>query len=308
MATFLCGMGFLCWIGCIVWFIVRLIKRKPKKPAGIGILICFIAMMAGGMLYSSDTTEQGPKDGAEENSIPESASRQASSETTSTETAEKGDSSEQVSNENASSEPAEKGDSNKSAITTPSDWEIVTREGHPTYYGSVELSHTIWDDIEKGKIVFADGYNKWGDKSILSMDAYRNSDLIRGVYVSFSNFEEPVEMTVDDILPVIASYMPFEVMDQYYQFCGSELYAPNEERDNKNRYYAISYNLTEEASAAYYDDKHEYSGTIDVLIETSESGIVECFNIDFGLPRWVSSLNTNNMHSEEWACDLYDYR
>lgn len=28
------------------------------------------------------------------------------------------------------------------------DYSIITRVGHPAYYGSVEESHEIWDDVE----------------------------------------------------------------------------------------------------------------------------------------------------------------
>lgn len=188
------------------------------------------------------------------------------------------------------------------------DWEIITRIGHPTYYGSVEVSHSIWGDVERKKIIFADGYDKWGDTSILSMTAYRGSDLIRGIYVSFSNFDEPMEVTVDEILPVIASYVPYEIMDKYYQFKRSQLIVPDETKDNKDKYYVISYSLTEDGNAAYYVKEHEYSGSIDVIIEASENGVVKNFDIGFGTPRWMSSLSVNSMHQEEWACDLYDYR
>lgn len=57
MAELLMMAGFLGGIGCIVWFIVRLFKRKPKKPAGLGIVLCFVALVAGGALYAPESTE-----------------------------------------------------------------------------------------------------------------------------------------------------------------------------------------------------------------------------------------------------------
>lgn len=57
MAELLMMAGFLGGIGCIVWFIVRLFKRKPKKPAGLGIVLCFVALVAGGALYTPESTE-----------------------------------------------------------------------------------------------------------------------------------------------------------------------------------------------------------------------------------------------------------
>jgi len=187
----------------------------------------------------------------------------------------------------------------------PTDWEIITREGHPTYYGSVEDSITVWGDAEKGKVHFAGSVDEAGGNTILSMWAYRKSDLIREISVSFLRFEEPPTLTVEEVLPIVASYMPYEIMDKYYQFMRSELIAPDDEEGNEARYYIISYNLTDEAKTDY---SHEYSGSIDVQIDTDKNGCVGGFSIGFGLPRWMNSLSLNNYHTEEWTCDLYDCR
>lgn len=191
---------------------------------------------------------------------------------------------------------------------SPTDWEIITREGHPTYYGSVEDSLSVWGDVEKGKVYFAGSLDKIEENAILSMSAYRNSDIIRGIGVSFSSFEEPPTLTVEEVLPVIASYMPYEVMDEYYRFMRSELITPDDEESNETRYFIISYNLTDEAKESYYSENHGYSGTIDVQIYADKTGCVGGFSIGFGLPRWMASMTTNSYHMEEWACDLYDYR
>lgn len=189
-----------------------------------------------------------------------------------------------------------------------SDLEIITREGHPTYYGSVEVSHAIWDGIDKETVIFADSYNKYKQgKTILYMSAYRNSDLIRDIGIYFSNFEEPVGMTLEDVLIIAASYMPFGVMDDYYEFKDSELIVPDDGVD-KDTYYVVSYRLTEEGKSAYYSNEHEYSGTIDVIIAYSNEGVPQNISIGFGTPRWMSSLSTNGYHKEEWDCDLYDYK
>lgn len=188
-----------------------------------------------------------------------------------------------------------------------SDLEVITRKGHPTYYGSVETSHSVWRDVKKGKIIFADSIDNYNDTTILSMNAYRNSDLIRGISVNFSNFEEPCVMTVDEVLPIIASYMPFDIMDMYYQFDKSELIQPDKD-SNGEHYYVISYNLTDNGKESYYSKEHEYSGTIDVIICANKEGGVETFDIKFGTPRWMSSLSTNSYHQVEWNCNLYSYR
>ncbi len=191
---------------------------------------------------------------------------------------------------------------------TPSDWEIITRDGHPTFYGSVEASHLIWDDVEKGKIIFPDGYDRWGNNTILSMEAYRNSDLIREIYVSLENFDIPTEKNLDEILPVIATYMPYEIMDEYYEFSCSYSIEPDEGKEDDDIYFVVSYVLTDKAKDAYYKKEHEYSGSIDVIVCVLENGQVKNIDIRFGTPRWMSSLKTNSRHKVDWSCDLYDYR
>lgn len=190
---------------------------------------------------------------------------------------------------------------------TPSDWEIIARDGHPTLYGSLEAAHAIWDDAPKGKVLFPDGYDRWSDTTILSMDAYRDSDLIREVYVSFTNAEIPASVTINDIIPLVVSYMPFDVMDEYYEFNYSCAYEPDDGKEVTDKYYVVSYALTDEAKEDYYKNKHEYSGTIDVIICVLENEQVKNFDIRFGTPRWMSSLKTNRMHKVPWECNLYDY-
>lgn len=57
MAEFLTLIGFFGGIACFIWFIIRLIKRTPKKPVGISFLACFAALIVGGILYSPKSTE-----------------------------------------------------------------------------------------------------------------------------------------------------------------------------------------------------------------------------------------------------------
>ena len=84
-----------------------------------------------------------------------------------------------------------------------------------------------------------------------------DSDLIREVYVSLENFNISSEKTLDEILPVIATYMPYEVMDEYYEFNYSCSYEPDEGKEVTDKYYVVSYALTDEAKEDYYKKEHE---------------------------------------------------
>ncbi len=187
------------------------------------------------------------------------------------------------------------------------DMDIILRAGHPTYYGSVEQSHKVWDDVEDGKIHFGDKSYGHNDTPILTMDAYRQSDIIRTTCINFYNFSDNQNVTIDEAIHIASTYMPYEIMDQYYEYRGSEMIVPDEGKRDGSTYYTISYSLTEEAGDAYYKKEHEYSGSIDVIIQ-SDNEIVTSINITFGKPRWMYSLSQNSYHTEEWSCDLYDYR
>lgn len=188
-----------------------------------------------------------------------------------------------------------------------SDRDIIMRKGHPTYYGSVEQSHVIWDDVEQGRIHFADINYGYNDKPILSMDSYRNSDVIRQVIINFENFNEDIDLSIDEALKITASYMPYDIMDQYYVFSGSRFIVPDESHKDEPKYYIVSYRLTDAGSEAYYAKEHDYSGSIDVIIQASD-GIVRNIDITFGTPKWMNFLSKNGYQEEEWSCDLYDYK
>lgn len=189
--------------------------------------------------------------------------------------------------------------------TIDEDLSIIVRDGHPKYYGSVEKSHEVWDDVEKGKVHFGDKSYGHSDKPILAMTAYRNEDMIRSVVVSFTNFVNNPNLSVDEVIPIVASYMPYDVMDKWYEYRGSEHIVSDD--GSKADYYVVSYGLTDKGSDAYYSKEHSYSGSIDVIIEVKDD-IVQYFNITFGKPRWMTSLSKNNYHTEEWTCNLYDYK
>lgn len=145
------------------------------------------------------------------------------------------------------------------------DIEIVNRENHPTYYGSVTNAHETWADIEKGKILYGNSlYEKYTDSTIISLDSYESEDIIRSLGIYFSNFEFPVEISIDDALLIASSYMPFDVIEQYYEYKNSYMIEPDEESGEESSYYIISYTLTESGRSAYEKREHTYSGSIDV--------------------------------------------
>ena len=208
----------------------------------------------------------------------------------------------------AKEEPSDKTEeAEENGLKPGTDLEIILREGHPTYYGSVEESHKFWKkDGKKKKIIFGDSTDKATENTILTMGAYRDSDLIRDITIDFDHFEENPKYTIDEVLPIAASYMPFDVIAEYYEYRSSRKIVPKE-GETGGTYYVITYGLTEEGSNAYGDKKHEYSGSIDVIMP-EEDGHIPYLTIGFGTPKWMGFLDKNGYDAEDWKVDLRDYK
>ena len=187
------------------------------------------------------------------------------------------------------------------------DFSLVTAEGHPAYYGSTKEAHSIWGKAEKGKIIFADSYDKYSDKTIIAMDGYsqgEKNEVIRGFEIYFKNFSTPMRVTLDDALKIADGYIPYEIISKWYEFNGSYCIQPVNVDDEEEVYYVVSYHLTESGSGAYYANEHAYSGSIEVIFEVNQEGNVNYFTVGFGTPRWMSSLSTNGYEKIEWNYDF----
>ena len=184
------------------------------------------------------------------------------------------------------------------------DMEIIKREGHPKYYGSIKQSHEVWNDVPKTKIHFADGSYGYNDKPILSMSGDERTDIIKSIIINFENFENNPEIELDEIIPMIAEYMPYDIMDKWYVYSSSKAVVPDNIEDGKESIYHIAYRLTDEAKKS---KEHNYSGSIDVMINV-KNDTVKSVNFTYGQPKWMLYPEQNGYHYDEWKCDLYDYR
>lgn len=188
------------------------------------------------------------------------------------------------------------------------DIDVLTRAGHPKYYGSVKESHKVWKDLEDTeKIIFGDSKGNSVDKAIISMSAYKDEDLIRSISIDFTKFDAAPPSDLDSILRLTAEYIPFDVLDQYYQYGGSKKIVSNDTGKPRKECYVISYHLTPNGKDGYYKKEHQYTGSVDVII-TYTDNTPQYINIQFGTPKWMGFLSKNGYHSEEWNCNLYDYR
>ena len=308
----------VCFIVAVVFLVKTLLGKKKGNDTGKSKIITIVAfvlfvaffILTGVMAPAPSEGTSNNKTASTENDIKQYEDQTKNELPVQDNSANEVSASEPVSDSDVGvvvqGESSEKEPINETVSADASDdISIITRDGHPTYYGSVEESHKVWDDVEKGKIHFGDKSYGHNDKPILSMSAYRNEDVIRSIDVNFENFNNNPNLDIDEVIPLVASYMPYDIMDKWYVFGRSELIASDD--GTKANYYVITYSLTDEGGDAYYSKEHSYSGSIDVIIQVHDD-IVQSFNISFGTPRWMSSLKQNKYHTEEWLCNLYDFR
>ena len=53
-------IGFLGFFVCVIWLLIRLIKRDSKKGPAIGLLVCFLLFMAGAMMMPKSDDDSTP--------------------------------------------------------------------------------------------------------------------------------------------------------------------------------------------------------------------------------------------------------
>ena len=190
------------------------------------------------------------------------------------------------------------------------DWEFLTRDSHPAYYGSMQEAELIWEDVPKEKILFADSSTRYSDKTILVLDGYDTEDdevlRIRDIEIYFDNFSEPMDIYLEDALGLISSYIPYDVINEWYEFSSSYKVMPKDLQEKNEKYYVVEYALTEEGGDAYYDDKHSFGGRITIIIQEDEFGKIKTVTMDLGVPKWMNFLERNGYIEQEWHYDFLE--
>lgn len=199
--------------------------------------------------------------------------------------------------------------------TQEEDISIITREGHPTYYGSTIQAHRIWDDLARGKVIFADSFDSYTDDTIIFMDGYHEQDvmidgehekdiMIGDIEIYFQNCQPAVELSLDSALSIASEFIPYDIIEKWYEFSRSESIQPIDKSAEKDSYFVVSYSLTDAASDAYYKHEHPYTGSVDIILEQNAAGFIDSIQITFGTPRWMGSLDVNGYKSVAWDFDF----
>lgn len=178
------------------------------------------------------------------------------------------------------------------------DLDIITRNGHPTYYGEMQQAHSFWNDIEKGKIVFSDDFqDEYTDDTILSVGKNSKDSDIRNIEIYFQNMQDATDITLDKAVSVVGEYLPYDILEEWYKFDKSYSLIP-ETQSKEDEIYVASYSLEKEQhSTSYY-------GSVDVIIAVNKKGQANYATISFGLPRSLIYAEKNGYTYAEWEHDF----
>lgn len=184
----------------------------------------------------------------------------------------------------------------KETMPIDKDWEIVTREGHPKYYDEEGLAREIWDDVSEKKILFADSHKSYKDTNIITMDSIKGR--LRDIEVYFQNFSTPMSLVIEDVLPVVSSYLPIEQMKENYEITKAFIAVPKDGKDADTHYF-MQYIVFDESRES--DPELFYDVVIEIVVS---DGYVQMFRVFDRFPNWANRLDFNGYTKEIWDYDF----
>ena len=172
-----------------------------------------------------------------------------------------------------------------------SDWEIITISNHPTFWDDLSKAEQIWGKYSKEKICM-DGDN-YKSTNIICVNSVKNKK-IEDIEIYISNFSSSKNVSIDEILPVIATYLPLEMMNGKYA-CTDSFIAQPKTDTSKDTHYFARFQIQNEL-----DNYEEYFYNMFVEIQV-KNGSVQMFRICKGqIPRWTLDLDFNGYDKIEW--------
>lgn len=104
---------------------------------------------------------------------------------------------------------------------TLSDMETLQIANHPKFYGDFEMAKNIWSPYSNVSVVNARQtiYNQ--DSLLLITTGDSDKNYITSIVIDFRNSTEHTNYSFDNMLSLVCSYIPFDIIDKYYSFNNS---------------------------------------------------------------------------------------
>lgn len=179
-------------------------------------------------------------------------------------------------------------DSEESTTEAPkcTDMELLTIEGHPTFYGSSEKAHEVWDKYSAEDTVMIKGFvghSSTYDDAILVLDCFKNggmadSDIINGVHITFSNFSDGKKVGFQEALSIASDYFPYEIMSEKYSLFES-CYQKMKKEEKPYYKYFINYKMKDVTQSSAYDHDLPYDCWVSVVFYVDSEENVDSISI-----------------------------
>lgn len=180
------------------------------------------------------------------------------------------------------------------------DLEWITRDNNPQYYGDTAQAHAIWDDVDAGKIIFADTYDRYeSGRTILYMNDYSSDEEapISDIEVYIKHCNPPEKIEIDEATKIAAYFFPYEIVRQWHEH-GRSYFQPADKPDGDS-YYICYYHLSEKGKIAHDNKEHSYPGAFCVVFVVNPDGFVDLFHYTWGVPDSIGSPS-----SVDWDFDF----
>lgn len=249
-------------------------ENQPKKPKRKGVIIAIAVVLLLYGLVANDSN------GTNKNETPITTSEKNT---------------EEALTEILNTETPKETEENTEVSTL----ELITMAEHPVLYDYLSKAHDFWDNYANGRIVFADDkHNYESGKTVLCIDAYLSTERNQEEHM-IRKFEiyPDTEIAFEEGLNIAKSYLPMNILKQYYALAWSECYYD----ESQDRYtYIMLYTPTENGKEIIDDKKldYVYAG---VIIGVKDD-IVTSISITSTNP--ISRNITNGTKKIDWEYDF----
>lgn len=187
-------------------------------------------------------------------------------------------------------------------IIMESDLDIVKKEGHPLFYGNFQEAKDFWKGYKKVKVVNAQSkiYNE--DALLLITTGNEDNGIITDVSFNFSNIENKDSLNVEEVLKIVCGYIPYDILDKYYDYKTSFKATYHEEGGYVAYHYVMKLNKNGEkltntnyqstfAFKIYCRDKNNWLAEINILAA------------DGNYSKWEKG----SYYADDWKVDINSY-
>lgn len=174
------------------------------------------------------------------------------------------------------------------------DWDILTLPEHPTFWSDLSESEAFWKNVDDSKIGM-DGEN-YKNTNIININSVSNVK-IEEIEVYLCNSAELNKLTIEEVLPIIESYIPLDMMKGRYECTESFIAQPKD--SSRSTHYFVCYTIIDKL-----DEYTDYFYTAFVEIKIEDNHVHDFRMVRGSIPNWARKLKLNGYEKINWDYDF----